>query len=247
MNDIRKKALEQTKDKLSSAEKRDMLIVKTVNQLEQEKRSIHESVQRFRDWYSLYFPELAEEISEDEHFLHILSNGLKREELESFKELAENSTGADIAESDLEMMETVFESITSREDVIEDLENYIENATEEEVPNLEAVLGPILTAKVLSHAGGLEELAKKPASTVQVLGAEKALFRYLKGEGTPPKHGVLFEHDYVSKLPESNRGKMARFIANKAVMAARLDQYGDKFKGDDLRREVNEKFQELSK
>jgi nucleolar protein 56 len=88
-------------------------------------------------------------------------------------------------------------------------------------------------------------MAKMPASTVQMLGAEKALFRYLRGEGTPPKHGILFEHEFVRPLPNNERGKMARFMANKAVIAARLDNYGDKHKGEELREETREKFEEL--
>jgi len=111
--------------------------------------------------------------------------------------------------------------------------------------NLGTLLGPLLTARIVSLAGGLEELARKPSSTIQMLGAEKALFRYLKGKGTPPKHGVIFQHNFVNSLPEDERGKMARFLANKAAMAARLDQYGEKFKGDQLREECREKYEEL--
>ena len=77
-------------------------------------------------------------------------------------------------------------------------------------------------------------------------GAEKALFRYLKGEGTPPKHGVIFEHDKVNTLPEDKRGKMARFIANKAALASRLDQYGEKDKTEEYREEIQEKYLELN-
>jgi nucleolar protein 56 len=113
------------------------------------------------------------------------------------------------------------------------------------MPNLSKLLGTFLAARMLALAGGLEEMAKMPASTVQMLGAEKALFRYLRGEGTPPKHGLLFEHEFVRPLLSNERGKMARFTANKAVMAARLDNYGDKDKGEDLRDEAREKFEDL--
>jgi nucleolar protein 56 len=91
----------------------------------------------------------------------------------------------------------------------------------------------------------LEELAKMPASTVQMLGAEKALFRHLHGEGLPPKHGVLFQHRFVKNLPEEKRGTMARFLANKTVMAARIDQYGDEDKSEDLREEIEDKYESL--
>jgi nucleolar protein 56 len=78
-----------------------------------------------------------------------------------------------------------------------------------------------------------------------MLGAEKALFRHLRQGGNPPKHGILFEHEFVSPLHSDHRGKMARFLANKIVMAARLDQYGDKEKGEELREECRQKFEQL--
>jgi nucleolar protein 56 len=98
---------------------------------------------------------------------------------------------------------------------------------------------------MVNLAGGLEDMAKKPASTIQMLGAEKALFRHFRQGGNPPKHGILFEHEFVSPLHPDVRGKMARFLANKAVIAARLDQYGDKEKGANLREECRGKFEEL--
>jgi len=84
-----------------------------------------------------------------------------------------------------------------------------------------------------------------PSSTVQVLGAEKALFRHMRGEGSAPKHGVLFMHQTIRNLPEGKRGKMARFLANKATIAARLDRFGGAFKGEEYKNDVRERFEEL--
>ncbi len=243
--DIRKKAIEDTKEELMEG-KKDRLMMKAVNFLDENNSDFKEEMERFRDWYSLHFPELVKEISDDEHLVKILSNGIHRDELDAFSSMAEDSTGTPLTEKDEEMLQKSFDNLQDKYELKEELEEYIKEIAEEEMPNLETLLGPLLTARLVALAGGLEELAKKPSSTIQVLGAEKALFRYLRGQGTPPKHGILFEHKYVNGLPEEERGKMARFLANKTAMAARLDQYGDKEKGEELREECREKFEELN-
>ena len=243
--ELREKALDRTREDLKNAVEKDKFIVKAVKILNQINSTKKSEVEAFRDMYALHFPELEEEIGDDEEFLKIMEKGVKREELDAFQELADSSTGADLPEHEEELLRNTLELIRRKDSLAEDLERYIEEAVEEEMPNLSRLMGPLLTAKLVAHIGSLEEFAKKPASTVQMLGAEKALFRYLRGKGTPPKHGVIFEHEFVSSLPEGERGKMARFLANKAVMAARLDQYGDKQKGDELRQEAQEKYEEL--
>lgn len=244
-DELREKAIEGTREKLKSAADRDRLMVKAVNFLDENNKNFNSEMERFRDWYSLHFPELEDEITDDEQLMKILERGIERDDLDAFEEMAENSTGMDLEEEDLEMLEKAYSSLQEKLDMREQITEYIEDVAKEELPNLETVLGPLLAARIVSLAGGLEEMAKKPSSTVQMLGAEKALFRYLHGEGTPPKHGVLFQHNFVNSLPEDKRGKMARFMANKAVMAARLDQYGDKNKGEGLYEECQEKFEEL--
>lgn len=245
MNDVRDKALEQAREKLKESADRDRLMVKAVNFLDETQNNLEQETQRFRDWYQLHFPELTEEISDDEHLIKILSKNVERNQVNGFESLAENSTGMPLTDEDIEILEDSLTLLEKKMERRKRLENYIETVAEEEMPNLSTVLGTLLAARIVSEAGGLEELAKKPASTVQMLGAEKALFRYLHGKGTPPKHGILFQHNFVNSLPENKRGKMARFLANKAVMAARIDNYGDKQKGEDLRQECLERFEEL--
>lgn len=243
--ELRENAIEQTRDKLKSSADRDRLMVKAINFLDENNNNFNAEMERFRDWYGLHFPELEKEITDDRHLIKILSNGLEKSELDAFSEMAENSTGMTLNEDDVEMLEEAYESLQHKLEMREKIESYVEKVAEEETPNLQKVLGSLLTARIVALAGGLEEMAKKPSSTIQMLGAEKALFRYLHGEGTPPKHGVLFQHNFVNSLPEDKRGKMARFLANKAVIAARIDQYGDKSKGKELREECREKFEEL--
>lgn len=240
----REEAIERMREKLRSSESRDRLMIKAVNMLDQLNNDINAEMERFRDWYSIHFPELERELG-NEDLVKILSKNVNRDDLDAFESMASESTGAEIAGADEEILQKSAEELHSRYEYRKDLERYIEKSAREEITNLSTLLGPLLATRLMSLAGGLEELARKPASTVQMLGAEKALFRYLRGEGTPPKHGIIFQHQFVNSLPEDKRGNMARFMANKAVMAARLDNYGDKDRGEELLEECREKFEEL--
>ena len=111
-----------------------------------------------------------------------------------------------------------------------ELRSFVESQVPTVAPNLAAMAGPVLAARLLSLAGGLESLAKKPAGTVQVLGAEDALFAHLEGRGPSPKHGVIFTHEYVRGTRPDDRGSAARALAGKLVIAARIDHYAGEFK-----------------
>lgn len=112
------------------------------------------------------------------------------------------------------------------------LENAIAEAMPRRAPNLSALLGPILAARLVALAGGLDRLARLPAGTVQVLGAEKAFFEHLRGRAPPPRHGVLFLHPKVQSTPRRIRGRIARALAGKAAIAARLDSAGAELRPD---------------
>ncbi|MFB6265961.1 MAG: NOP5/NOP56 family protein, partial [Candidatus Nanohaloarchaea archaeon] len=220
-------------------------LVQAVRALEDLDERNNELSERLRPWYSLHFPELEEEIDDNKEFAGKVSENAERSEIEGFEGLAEASTGMELEERDAEVLERFASHLEQGYGVREEVEKYVQDLAEEVAPNLSAVLGPVLAARVISLAGSLEELAKMPSSTVQVLGAEKAMFRHVRGEGDAPKHGVLFMHEYVRKVPENEQGKMARVLANKASIAARIDQYGEDYRGDKLAEEVEETFEEI--
>ncbi|ABK14620.1 rRNA biogenesis protein Nop56/Nop58 [Methanothrix thermoacetophila PT] len=107
----------------------------------------------------------------------------------------------------------------------EDLEELLETRARELAPNLSAILGPVLAARLISRAGGLEKLAMLPASTIQVIGAERSLFRHLRGKAPSPKHGIIFRHPLIQSSPKRLRGRIARALAAKLAIAARIDLY----------------------
>jgi nucleolar protein 56 len=122
--------------------------------------------------------------------------------------------------------------VADLDDRADGLREAVERTAPEVAPNLAALAGPVLAARLVSLAGGLETLAKQPSGTVQVLGAEDALFAHLRGEATSPKHGVIYTHEYVRNTRPDERGSAARALAGKLSIAARIDHYsGDRRPG----------------
>ena len=126
-------------------------------------------------------------------------------------------------------------------DEADDLREFVERQAPGVAPNLSAMAGPVLAARLVALAGGLETLAKKPSGTVQVLGAEDALFAHLAGRAPSPKHGVIFTHEYVRNTRPEDRGSAARALAGKLAIAARVDHYaGDE--RPELRAELDDRI-----
>ena len=163
--------------------------------------------------------ELAERVSEWAGSLGIDATGV-----DGAREIA-----ARVPESGEEQLTALAQQVTDVADEADDLRAYIESRAPGVAPNLAAMAGPILAARLIALAGGLERLAKMPSGTVQVLGAEDALFAHLRGHGSSPKHGIIFTHDYVRGTSPDERGSAARALAGKLTIAARVDHYsGDR-------------------
>ena len=131
-------------------------------------------------------------------------------------------------------LETQVISLAERVDELaseaDELHAFIERAAPAVAPNLSEMAGPVLAARLIALAGGLEQLAKKPSGTVQVLGAEDALFAHLAGRGSSPKHGIIYTHEYVSGTRPADRGSASRAFAGKLSIAARIDHYSGELK-----------------
>jgi nucleolar protein 56 len=125
------------------------------------------------------------------------------------------------------------------------LENYVDSVMDEVAPNTKTIAGSLLGARLIAIAGGLINLAKLPASTIQVLGAEKALFRSLKTKARPPKHGIIFQHPLIHDAQRWQRGKIARALAGKLSIAARVDAFNGKYAGDELKADLEKRILEI--
>lgn len=218
----------------------DLHIIQGINTLDEVDKIINGISSRLREWYGLHFPELDNLIDSIIGYSQIVLAG-KREELdekvfsdagfpssksEMLSLVKEKSRGGDISKENLSIVQDLAKQIIELHDLRKKLENHIEKQMKEIAPNLSVILGPSVGARILARAGSLKKLATMPASTIQVLGAEKALFRSLKTGSQPPKHGLLFQHSTVHAAPRWQRGKLARAIAAKSAIAARVDVYG---------------------
>ena len=125
------------------------------------------------------------------------------------------------------------------------LEKQIEIDMMKTAPNISKIIGTLISARLISLAGGIERLATRPASTIQLLGAEKALFRFKKEGGNPPKHGVIFQHPLINKAPRMDRGKIARALAAKIAIATKADVFTKRDISDDLKKDLEKRIKEI--
>ncbi|MEK0329985.1 MAG: ribonucleotide-diphosphate reductase subunit beta [Nitrosopumilus sp.] len=223
------------------SESPDLHIIQAINSLDEIDKISNALSSRLREWYGLHFPELDNIIDSINGYAQIVIAG-KRESLtkQVFEEagfpetkvemlslISSKSRGGDISDANLAIVQSIAKQILDFHDLRKKLEEHVESEMTLIAPNLTAILGSAVGARILGRAGSLKRLASLPASTIQVLGAEKALFRSLKTGSQPPKHGLLFQHAMVHSAPRWQRGKIARAVAAKAVIAARVDVYGE--------------------
>jgi len=147
--------------------------------------------------------------------------------------------------TDLELLQTLSKQTLEMYRFRDMAEGFLNSLMEEVAPNMTSIIGSLLSARLISIAGSLDRLAKMPSSTMQVLGAEKALFRSLKTGSRPPKHGIIFQHQYLHTAPRWQRGKIARALASKLTIAARVDAFDGEFIGDKLSDQLEKRIKEI--
>ena len=223
-------AIEQIKQ---SSQEEDKLLIQAINSVDDIDESISKLVERIRDWYTIYFPEM-DTIGSNETYIKLIALSENREDImenfkDQFSEDIDYSSGADIEEDDLKMLKSFAESIYSLQKSRKELETYIDSKMEAIAPNLRDLLGATLGAKLIAHIGSIKRLATYPASVIQIMGAEKAIFRHLKTGERPPKHGLIFQHPTVRGAKWWNRGKIARNLALKITLAVRKDVFSGEY------------------
>ena len=234
---------------------RESLLMPTVQLLVEMDTVLNSLSGRMREWYGIHFPELGRRVDEHKDYAQIVKafgdrssitvKGLqelsfKKRDAERVAAAAEASMGAAFDADDLARVQSFAESVLSLYRGRDELSEYISGLTEEIAANVAYLAGPVLGAKLIQKAGSLRRMAMMPASTIQVLGAEKAMFRALKSNARPPKHGLLFQHPYVHGAPRGRRGSRARSLAAKLAIAARADVFSGEFIAEDLRRQLEE-------
>lgn len=241
--------IELTRLKIKKAIERDNLIIQVNGALDEIDKSLNVFTERLREIYGLHFPEIDRIVTDHEKFSKLVEKFGLREKIEDpeLKQFAKKSMGMDFREEDIKAAQAFASEIISLFKLRGELTKYLEKNLKEIAPNLTEIAGPMLTAKLISKAGGLEKLARMASSTIQLLGSERALFRFLHGKGKipSPKYGYIVTHSLVQNSPPELRGKVARLLASKLSIAAKMDYFSKEYKADKLKKELQERVKEI--
>lgn len=258
---LRQFALDFSSNKVRRiSEKLDLHISQSINALDELDKIINVIGARLREWYGLHFPELdyliqniftyAEIVklagNRNNIDLNMLENlGIESKRADMILVAVQRSKGGDILEENLSIIKKLANEVIMQTELRKILAQQIEEMMEKIAPNIKELLTATVGARLMAKAGSLQKLSVMPASTIQIIGAEKALFRSLKTGAPPPKHGILFQHPILHSAPKWQRGKMARAIASKVAIAARIDLFRNGEKDLHISEQLNKRIVEI--
>lgn len=223
----------------------DNMIIQSIALLDQLDKDINTFSMRVKEWYSYHFPELMKIVGDNYMYCRLaklLGNrkDMAEDILEKIEEItmdsgksaaivsaSKMSMGMDVSPIDLINIMSFSSRVISLTEYRKSLVDYLHKRMASVAPNLSTLIGDVVGARLISHAGSLTSLAKYPASTVQILGAEKALFRALKNKGNTPKYGLIFHSTFIGRAGAKNKGRISRYLANKCSIASRIDCFTD--------------------
>ena len=238
---IREKSIKAAEDAIREASSRpDLHLVQAIQALDDSDKYLNVTATRASEWYGLHFPELTQMMQDNVALCKLIADvgkrdgfsaenlkgrGFTEKKVEAVLEAKNRSKGGEISDGDIGRVKALAKLALELSSQRDSLNGYVETQMKKVAPNVTVIAGATIGARLMAKAGGLDRLAVLPASTIQILGAEKALFRALRTGARPPKHGILFQHQEVHMAPKWQRGKIARTLANKIAIAARVDYY----------------------
>jgi len=236
-----KESIQKVKENITEQD----LISVYVGYLEMLDDIINSYFERVSEHFTIYCPEASIKAATLEDFSKI--KNISRKEISKLFGVMEESMGLDLKPKDLAMLEMTISGLKSLVSQKATIEERIKEMAKDLMKNTSALAGEIIAAKLLAAAGSMKRLMLMPSSTIQVLGAEKALFRHLRSKAKPPKHGIIFNTQFVSAAPLKHRGKIARALASKIVISIKMDYYKGKDMSKELIEELNKKIEGLKK
>ncbi len=225
-------------------ERKDVILMRAIAVIDELDKSLNTMSEMMREWYGLYFPEAERLIRDHEQLAKTIHKEGRREKVTDKKvqKYAKITAGMPFSEDELNAVQDYAKNIYNMFKLRDSLSLQLKHSSREIIPNLSAVAGPLIACRLIALAGGLDKLAKLPSSTMQLLGAEKALFRHLKSKEKPPKFGVIYAHPLIQNADKKIRGKVARILASKLTMAARADFYTGKDMSEKLLADIDAKL-----
>ncbi|GJN74514.1 nucleolar protein NOP58 [Purpureocillium lilacinum] len=235
-----------------SVDKIDSMIIQAIRLIDDMDKELNVFAMRTKEWYGWHFPELAKILNDNLAYARLiitagfrtnisetdLSEILPESTEEAVKKAAEISMGTEITEDDLANITALAEQVIQYTEYRAQLSSYLESRMRAIAPNLTALVGYLVGARLIAHAGSLMNLAKAPGSTIQILGAEKALFRALKTKHDTPKYGILYHSSLIGQATGRNKGKIARMLAAKTALGLRVDALDNNDEEDEDQRAI---------
>lgn len=240
---LRSLVISFTKKAVSGSVSDDNLIIQASSAVDELNKAANLLVRRLREWYELYLPEASVSTPGHEEFVSSILGSSKTELLKKLKVDEKDSMGANLGKSDADKILAFATAVKQLYGERKSLADYLGVVMKKHCPNVAAVAGPSTGAELIVQAGSLQRLAMLPSSTIQLLGAERELFRHLKDKKQrPPKAGVLHNHPLVTSASRQQQGRIAKLLADKISIAARVDYFKGKFVGDRLLAELKKKL-----
>lgn len=219
-------AMMQAYDSVKKGFKEDIHVIQGIRAIEDLNEIINILGERLREWYGYYYPEVFDDNTGlDSDLITAIAKNPRRDKIAAILDVPESKLGAEYSAEVLDVIKALARAIIDIKKTRDYIENMVENKVSEIAPTLTASVGPKITALLIASANGLDSLANMASSKIQVLGAEKALFRHMKYGKKPPKHGIIFQHPWIHGAKKSLRGKIARVVASKIAIAARIDAF----------------------
>lgn len=235
------------KEKVKGSSTPDEQILQAIRAIDDLTKTINLMSERLHEWHAINFPELAKLTSDAKYVELIAEHGDRESILKSGKVGIDDSIGTDISPEDSAAVKGLAMTLQATIKAKEQMEEYVQARMLVVAKNTAQIAGPLIGARLISLAGGLDRLARLPSSTVQLLGAEKAMFKHIRDKAKPPKHGVIFQHPYVHRAPYWQRGKIARTMASKISIAVKVDRHGDRFIGNELQKELDARIKDIQR
>ncbi|KAJ1292311.1 hypothetical protein BS78_02G382800 [Paspalum vaginatum] len=224
-----------------SPEKVDTMIIQAIGLLDDLDKELNTYAMRVREWYGWHFPELTKIIADNIQYakaVKLMGNRANAANLDfseilpedvetELKEAAVISMGTEVSDVDLINIGELCKQVLALSEYRAQLYDYLKSRMNAIAPNLSALVGELVGARLIAHGGSLLNLAKQPGSTIQILGAEKALFRALKTKHSTPKYGLIYHASLIGQAAPKNKGKISRSLAAKTALAIRYDALGD--------------------
>lgn len=243
-NLLRDVSIRAAKKQISSGTP-DMGIIQAVEALDDIDETANTLSERLAEWYGMYFPEVGLSSEPLARFIAKYGSRSNVSPDDRLYEKATSSMGAELTGLDEELVKGFAENICTLYDSRSRIEEYLVKSMETAAPNLVNIAGALIGARLVSMAGGLEKLARFPSSTIQVIGANRALFKHLRARAPSPKHGIIFNHPQIKNAPWWQRGKIARALAAKISLAVRMDVYSGGGLNESIKTELDAKIESI--